>query len=104
MEIKEAIKCIMKGKGITQTALAERLGCKQNNISMYIKSNMAIKVENLVKLVNACGYDIVLINRENLENAYTIGGEEEVKVSGDDDINAMVRRIVAEELSKRGET
>ena len=104
MEVREAIKAMLKGKGITQTELAEKLGTNQSNIAMFMKSGMAMKTENLVKIANACGYDVVLSNREDRNDTYVIGeGESLPKVSANGFEDA-IRRIVAEELCKIGET
>lgn len=100
MEVSKAIKAMMKKKGLTQTTVAEKIGTNQSNIAMYLKSDMAIKTENLVKIANACGYDLVLTNREDRKDTYVIGEGSvlpDVSVNGIED---TIRRIVAEELEK----
>lgn len=103
MTTSDAIKKCMKDKGITQAELAEQLGTKQTNISMYLRSNMVMQVSNLLRMANACGYEVVLVNRKDTGKAYVIGDADEIQVQAsndEDDFDARVRRIVAEELAK----
>ena len=103
MTLTEAVKTIMKRKKITQVELADKLGTKQNNIAMFLKNNYSTKVENLLRMANACGYDVVLVDRDDHSNTYVIGEGESVQLqqnAGDESFDERVRRIVADELAK----
>ena len=102
MTVKEAIKAAMKSKKITQTDLADRVGTGQSNLSMYIKSGTGMRLENLMKIVNACGFDVVLRDREDSSRMYVIGDESDSNTEAG--VEKMVRRIVAEELAKQAPT
>lgn len=107
MDVQEALKTAMKEKGIKQSFVAEKLGINQSSLSMYLKSNMSIKTENLVKFANACGLRLVLVDGDDQNIAYVIGegdapGRKESDTFGDENFDERVRRIVAEELKKAG--
>jgi hypothetical protein len=62
-------------------------------------------VDNLLKMANACGYDIALVDREDPKNAYVIGDNDTIgSNAGDESFDARVRTIINEELRKRGLT
>ena len=107
MTVTEAMKTIMKEKKVTQCELADMIGTKQNNVAMYLKNNYGTKVENLLRMANACGYDVVLFDREKPSHTYVIGDADGVSLSlssgkseKETDIDDRIRRIVAEEIEK----
>ena len=105
MTIQEAIKCAMKAKKVTQGEVANRIGTGQSNLSMQLKSGNRMIVDNLLKMANACGYDIALVDREDPKNAYVIGDNDTIgSNAGDESFDARVRTIINEELRKRGLT
>jgi len=106
MTASDALRKCMKSSKITQTELADAIGSKQTNISMYLRSNMAMQVSNLLRMANACGFDLVLVDRENVGNAYVIGERDELSETlpeqpKQDDLDERIRRIVREELAAR---
>lgn len=105
MKASDAVKKMLKSKKITQTGLAERMGTGQSSVSMYLFRETSMKVENLMRMANACGYDLVLVDREDPKNAYVIGESDEVNLgSANDDFDLRVREIIADELEKRDST
>lgn len=107
MSIDEAVKRAMKSKKLTQTWLSSEIGTGQSNISMWLKSGVGMRVENLLRIANACGFDLVLVDREDDGNRYMIGDASVAKAGngpdgGDESFDDKVRKIVAEELAKRG--
>ena len=101
MKVSEAVKKALKSKKITQGGLAEKMGTGQSNVAMYLSRETSMKVDNLMRMANACGYDLVLMDRENANNAYVIGENDEIQgKAGDESFDARVREIVWEELSK----
>ena len=102
MKVSDAVKKAIKSKGVTQSELAERMGTGQSSIAMYLSRETSMKVENLMRMANACGYDLVLVDREDAKNAYVIGENDEVNFGPCDvGFDERVREIIAEELSKR---
>lgn len=102
MKASDAVKKALKSKGITQNGLADRMGTGQSSVAMYLSRETSMKVENLMRMANACGYDVVLVDRENAKNAYVIGENDEVNLgSGDESFDERVREIIADELAKR---
>ena len=102
MTIQEAIKAAQKTKGLTQGDLAEKLGTGQSNLSMRLKSGNRMLVENLLGMANACGYDVVLVDRGDTRNAFVIGDRDNVAMApGDEAFDVRIREIVADEIAKR---
>jgi len=101
MTVQDAVKAAMKAKKITQGQMAEKLGTGQSNLSMQLKSGVGMRLENLLRMVNACGYDVALIDRENASNVLVIGDHDSVQVAVDKSFDDKVREIVKEELAKR---
>ena len=114
--VADAVKAILKSRKTTQMELADKLGTKQNNIAMFLKNNYGMKVENMLRMANACDYDVVLVDRSNPNNTYVIGEADAVQPvvmrenampydpTMDAAFEAAVRRIVAEELAKAAQT
>ena len=102
MKVDEAVKKAMKSKKITQMELASLLGTGQSNISMWLKSGLGIRMENLLRIANACGFDLVLMDQSNSSNCYVIG--ENDAVGADESFDDKVRKIIAEEMAKRDPT
>ena len=80
MKINEAIRKIMKIKGVTQTQMKETLGYKsQSNVAGRLKSDM--QMSNVVEFLNALNYEIVIQPKstrgKRATGAYVINNEEE---------------------------
>ena len=102
MKVSEAIKTAMKKKKITQTEMANQLGTGQSNLSMWMRSESGMRVENVIRMANACGYDLVLVDRSDTRNAIVIGERDEIQLtSGDVGFDERVRKIIEEELAKK---
>lgn len=64
MNCRNALEKIMKEHGITQVELADMVGYRgQTSISGALQRDM--KISTLYMLVDAMGYDLVLIDRES---------------------------------------
>jgi antitoxin component HigA of HigAB toxin-antitoxin module len=50
----------MKQQGLTQTALAERLGCTQQYVSKILKGKENLSLDILTKLENALGISLII--------------------------------------------
>ena len=53
------VKNRMKEMGVTQVALAEKLNCTQQHISMMLKGNANLTLETISKLEKALDMDII---------------------------------------------
>jgi len=63
MNEKEILREAMKARGINQTMLAEMAGLKrQSNVSEMLRSS-TMRVDNLVKLLDAMGFDVIVKDR-----------------------------------------
>lgn len=77
MGIAEALKVMFKSKGYTQGDIAEKIGKKQNSVAMYLKTGEGMRVDNLMKLADACGYDVVLVDRGRQCESIVLGDSEQ---------------------------
>ena len=73
----QAIEDIRIETGMTQAKLAEKIGA--NNVQavqsmLYRSKNM--RVDNLIKLADALGYDVILRNRVTDKEILIVRGEE----------------------------
>jgi len=60
MKIKQAVKKILKQENLTQIELSERMGyARSTSLSTVLSSNNP-KANNLIKMMDALGYEIVL--------------------------------------------
>ena len=101
MRLSEAVKKAVKSKKITQAELGSRIGVTQGGIAMYLRRELNIQVESLLKMVNACGYDLVLVDRDDTKNAFVIGNNDEIGELKDADFDERVRKLIDAELDKR---
>ena len=104
MKVSEALKSMMKGKKMTQTEVAERIGKNQNSVAMYLKNADSMRLDNLMKVADACGYDIVMVDRSGTAENYVLGERDttdgNVPVQGmHDGMREMIREIVREEIA-----
>ena len=82
MTEKEIIRKAMSVRGINQTILAGRAKLKrQSNVSEMLRGK-SLRVDNLVRLLNAMDFDVIIKDRNgsNRENVWKIeleGGEDE---------------------------
>jgi len=101
--VQEVAKAVMKTTGITQQKIAEMAGLAgQGTIGMYLNSK-SMRVDSLLTILNACGYELVARSGDGQGPEYVIGENvsERYKKSEDDRIAELVRKAVAEELAKR---
>lgn len=108
MKVSEALKAMMKGKGLTQAEVAERIGKNQNSVAMYLKNADSMRLDTLMKLTGACGYDVVLVARDGKGSNYALGDceegyREEKGLLVTDGLREMVRKMIREELAANGE-
>lgn len=69
---KEALRYALEEKHVTQQEVANRAGyARQTNVSEVLRSDNA-RVDNVVRILNACGYDLVMIDREHPEKQVVI--------------------------------
>ena len=74
-ESKDILKMAKNRRKITQTALAEKMGMKQNALSAYMLRNR-ISVWGFVKILNALDYDVVIVDRSTGEAEWKVEEEE----------------------------
>lgn len=113
MTVQEVVKAVIKGSGLTQKDIADRNGkCGGNAISMMIKSN-SMRVDNLVMILNSCGYELVARSGDGSKPEYVIGngvGQHSQRTERPDqfmswtytDIERLIQVAVQQELEKRG--
>ena len=78
MTVVEAVKQMIKSKKMTQTDVADRIGKNQASVAMYLKSGEGMKLENLMKLADVCGYAVVLEEKSGTGERFVIGDDEAV--------------------------
>lgn len=74
MTEKKAIREVMYEKRVTQTELATKAGFKsQSNIAGLLNNNKnGIRIDNLIRVFDAMGCDIVIRDRENPDKEWII--------------------------------
>ena len=85
MKVVEAVKQMIKSKKMTQTDVAERIGKNQASVAMYLKSGEGMKLENLMKLADVCGYAVVLEEKSGNGERFVIGDDEAVVAAAKND-------------------
>lgn len=105
MKVSEALKSMMKQKKMTQSEVAEQMGKNQNSVAMYLKNADSMRLDNLMRMVDVCGYDVVLVDRNGDGESYVLGEGSEIngtklpeKVT--EDMREVIRSIVRKELEK----
>lgn len=74
MNEKDAIRKAMAVRGINQTILADRANLKrQSNVSEMLRGR-SLRVDNLVRLLNAMDFDVVIKDRNgaNRDNVWKL--------------------------------
>ena len=60
MNARELMKEIVEESGLSQATIAEKAGYKRaSNVSECLRSNN-MRVDNMVRILNACGYEIII--------------------------------------------
>ena len=60
-ETADVIKDVMKIEGVNQTELAERIGAKRQAVQQMLgRKSQNMRVETMLKLVKALGYDVAI--------------------------------------------
>lgn len=74
MNEKDTVRAAMAARGVNQTMLAEMAGLKrQSNVSEMLRGR-SMRVDNLVLLLDALGFDLIVKDRNssNRENTWKI--------------------------------
>lgn len=105
MKVSEALKSMMKQKKMTQSEVAEQMGKNQNSVAMYLKNADSMRLDNLMRMVDVCGYDVVLVDRNGEGESYVLGEGSEIKGTKlpekvTEDMREVVRGIIREEIAK----
>lgn len=58
MDIGRSLKISLVMGNMTQTQLAEKMGCSQSNISYWASRNTKLHLETVEKMANALGYSV----------------------------------------------
>lgn len=75
MTVKECIKEMMRDRRYTQTILAEKIGKRQGDVSMFLSRSEGMRIDTLLMLANACDYHIELVDNGGSGKRYVIGDE-----------------------------
>lgn len=109
MTIQEVAKKVMKNKGIRQVDIAERNDTRQSSVATWLQSN-SMRVDNFMKILDTCGYDLVVMDRDGKHPSYRVGldsGEDVVDMFEGKKVDApdyaeMIEKAVSEALRARG--
>ena len=102
MKVQDVAKTVMRTSGITQTQLAEKLGKAGPSTISMILSGRSMKVENLLTILNECGYDLIAKSRDGVRSDYLIGeGDIEKQAKSEVKLRELVHQMVVEELKKQ---
>ena len=79
MIAKEIIKDIMNKKHWSQVKLAEQAGFKsQSNITGILNRHSTMKVDSLVQMVEAMGYEVVIRDKSDTSREWIVTDGKEV--------------------------
>jgi transcriptional regulator with XRE-family HTH domain len=62
-EFRRVIRLAMKGKGLTQQTLADRIGMTQPRLANFLSGRYRIRVDHIVRLADGLGIDAVVLFR-----------------------------------------
>lgn len=65
MQTGQILKNMRKSANLTQAKLAEKLNMADTTISSYERENSQPDFETIVKIANICGYELILIDKNN---------------------------------------
>jgi transcriptional regulator with XRE-family HTH domain len=84
--------------GLTQTELAERSGRERSVIARWEQGAVAPSVDNLIAVIQACGFDLplVLVPRDTTRDARL---DENRRLSPERRVERMLARLAANEGS-----
>ena len=106
MTVQEVAKNVMWRTKTTQQNISDKAGLSgQGAVAMYLKSK-SMRVEALLTILNACGYELVARDPKGQYPEYVIGDEiapvkeEKAEKSEDDRLREMIREVLAEEIGK----
>ncbi len=75
MFAKDIIKEIMSIKGLSQSKLAEKADFKsQSNVTGILNRGNSLRVDKLVKMVEAMGYEVVIREKDHTSNEWVVKG------------------------------
>lgn len=109
MKEQEVIRSVMREKQMTQGDVAKACGMKgQSSVSMLLQGK-SMRVDNFLKVLNACGYDVIVKDREGRGRSFMVtdgteGLEAESEASGteqDEKLRELVEKIVEEKINER---
>ena len=72
---KSILKAAIRERGETQVKLASKLGIRQNTLSTNMTRDR-MGLDNFRKILNALGYDVAVVDRENGEIRWVVDPEE----------------------------
>ena len=105
MKVQDVVKNIIKNAGMTQAMIAEKCGLAgASSVGTFFRSK-SMRVDNLLMMLNTCGYELVARSADGNGQEYIIG--EEMHKAGDrmaitkEDLAEMIQKAVADELDKR---
>jgi len=86
MTVQEVAKKVMKDKSVRQVDIAERYATKQPSVAMWFQSD-SMRVDSLLKILDACGYDLIVVDRDGDHPSYRVSNE-----SGEDIVSVAVEK------------
>ena len=67
MQANEAMLFVVKSSGESLVSISQRLGRSNNYLSSHTARKSTPKADTLAEIVDACGYDLLMRNRETGE-------------------------------------
>lgn len=106
MKAQTVCRQVMSDKQVRQIDVAEKSGYGQTSVAMWLKSN-SMRVENFLKILDACGYDLVVMDRDGSHPSYRVSNEDgldvvNVGMKTVTDSNDQIAKAVEEALRARG--
>lgn len=90
MKVQSVVRNVMKSRKMSQADVATACGMKgQSSIAMMLQGK-SMRVDSLLRVLNACGYDLVVLDRG--------GKQKPMKVTDEDEANdELMTEMVSEE-------
>ena len=74
MTVQEVARKVMKDTGVRQIDVAERNDTKQTTVATWLQGN-SMRVDSFLKILSACGYDLIAVDRDGKNQSYRVGIE-----------------------------
>lgn len=109
MKVQSVVRNVMKSRGMSQADVATACGMKgQSSIAMMLQGK-SMRVDSLLRVLEVCGYDLVVLDRGGKLMPMTVTDEDEAEETDatkfvpeeSKGLRELITEIVREELNRK---